>query len=67
MEEISIKTVHKDLEVLKKTVMSIQETLSDCFLTAEEEENLEQGLKELENGETISFEELELEKKNVQS
>ena len=67
MEEISIKTVHKDLGVLTKIVMSMQETLNDCFLTAQEEKNLEQGLKELERGETISLENLESEIKNAQS
>lgn len=66
MEEISIKTVHKDLEFLKKAVISMQETISDCFLTAEEEANLDKGLKELDEGKTISLEDLELERKNAQ-
>ena len=65
MEQITLETMHKDLESLKKAVASIQESIADCFLTAEEEENLEKGLKKLENGETIPLQDLELERKNA--
>ena len=61
MEEITLKDVHNDLETLKKLVINMREYLSDCFLTAEEENNLEKARDELQKDETISLEELKLE------
>lgn len=61
MEEITLKDVHNDLETLKKIVINMREYLSDCFLTAEEENNLEKARDELQKDETISLEELRLE------
>ena len=67
MEKVSLETVHKDLEVLKKLVSEMKENIEDCFLTAEEEESVEKARKEFERGETISLEDLELERKNAQN
>ena len=67
MEKVSLETVHRDLEVLKNMVSEMKENMEDCFLTAEEEKNLEKGFEELEKGEAISLEDLELERKNAQS
>lgn len=67
MEQVTLKTMQKDMESLKKVVKEMKEYLEDCFLTAEEEENLERARKELEEGNTISLEELELELKNAKS
>ncbi|RLG13442.1 hypothetical protein DRN69_05600 [Candidatus Pacearchaeota archaeon] len=66
MKQVTLERVHKEIESLKKLVVAMQETIADCFLTAEEE-NFEKGLKELENGETISLQDLELERKDVKS
>jgi len=65
MEQVTLETVHKDLESLKRIVIALQETIADCFLTAEEEENLEKGLRELEEDKTSSLEDLETERRNV--
>ncbi len=67
MEQVTLDTVHKDLEDLKVAVTAMQEIISDSFLTAEEEENLETAREEFEKGETVSLETLELERKNAQS
>ncbi len=67
MEQTTLESVQKEIESLKKLVIAMQETISDCFLTAEEEENLERGLKELEKGEAVSLQDLELERKNVRN
>lgn len=66
MEEVNLETVHKDLEVLKIAVFEMKEQMRNCFLTAEEEKNLEEGFEELEKGEAISLEDLELERKSAQ-
>ena len=65
--EISLETVHKDIEELRKAVIAMQETIVDRFLTSEEEENLEIGLKELEEGKAISLKDLERERRNVRN
>jgi uncharacterized coiled-coil DUF342 family protein len=66
MEEISLKGVHEELEVLKKSVESMKERMEDCFLTVEEEEAVEKAREEFEKGETVSLEDFELERKDVQ-
>ena len=67
MEEISIKTIHKELEMVKKIVVEMKEYIEDCFLTPEEEKTVDKAREEFERGETISLEYLELERKNAQS
>jgi hypothetical protein len=59
MEQVTLNNLSKDIEFLKKAVISIQEHLEDCFLTFEEETNLEKGLKELEEGKSFSLEDIE--------
>jgi|TARA_Y100000034_G_scaffold57933_1_gene70700 uncharacterized coiled-coil DUF342 family protein len=65
MEKVSLETVHEDLKVLKNLVSEMKEHMEDCFLTAEEEEAVEKAREEFEKGETISLEDLELERKNA--
>jgi len=67
MEKVSLETVHNDLKVLKNLVSEMKENMEDCFLTVEEEEAVEKAREEFENGETISLEDLELERKNAQN
>ena len=57
----TIEAVHKDVEVLKRAVAEIKAYIEDCFLTAEEEANLENAREEFERRETISLEDLEQE------
>lgn len=61
MESVNLETLNKNVLKLMKDVAEIKEQFEDCFLTAEEEENLEKALDELEKGETISLEDLEKE------
>lgn len=57
----TLEAIHKDIGILKKVVGEIKEYLEDCFLTAEEEANLEKAREELENNETTALEDLEQE------
>lgn len=61
MEQVTLEQINENVEILKRAVFSIQEHLEDSFLTAEEEANLEAGLKELREGKTISLEDLKKE------
>ena len=61
MEQVTLEKVNENVEMLKKVVFQIQEYIEDSFLTHEEEANLMEARKELENGETISLEDLEKE------
>ena len=63
MENITLETIHKDLEYLKKIVEEMREKMidSDHFLTYEEEERLNRGIEEFREGNTISHEELKKE------
>jgi len=61
MEQVSLEKVYKELEFLRKVVVEMKEYLEDCFLTAEEEIELEKAREELKAGKTISLEELKAE------
>jgi hypothetical protein len=59
MENITLETIHEDLNNLKKIILSIQETLEDSFLTNEEEELLEKSYESEKKGLLNSHEDLE--------
>lgn len=52
--------IKAELDYIKKHMVD-----ADSILTVEEEERLEQSLREFEEGKTISLEELEKKRKNV--
>jgi len=56
-----MEDIRKDLEILKNAVFSMQEYLEDCFLTPNEEEELDKSLEEFEKGETTSLEDMKKE------
>lgn len=64
MESITLETMHKDVESLKKSLEEMKIYLEDCFLTVEEETNFERARDELEKGETTSLKDFELEINN---
>jgi hypothetical protein len=61
MEEISLRKVSEDLEFLKKAVIAIQEYIEDIHLTDDEEELLDEYLKDKREGKLISHEDLKAE------
>jgi hypothetical protein len=61
MENITLETIHNDLNNLKNLVLNIQETLDDSFLTTEEENLLEKSYENEKKGLLISSEDLEKE------
>jgi DNA-binding FrmR family transcriptional regulator len=61
MESANFEVLNKNVLNLMKDVAIIKEHLEDCFLTAEEEANLDKALEELERGETTSLEDLKKE------
>lgn len=67
MEQTNISKILADLEFLKQKMINIESHIidMDCIMTSEEEANFNQGLEELERGETTSLEELEEEIKNA--
>ncbi len=61
MENITLETIHNDLNNLKNLVLNIQETLDDSFLTTEEENLLEESYENEKKGLLISNEDIEKE------
>lgn len=61
MEQINIKKMYKEILLLKKIVIAMQEDLEDRFLSADEELEIEKARKEYEEGNIISFEDLKKE------
>jgi len=55
-----LKKIRIDINILKENTID-----PDTILTPEEEAIHKQGLKELENGETFTLEDIEKERKNV--
>ena len=63
MEQTTNKEILEKLRKLEIDINFIKDNMidKDCILTSEEEENIDIALKEYENGETISHEELKKE------
>lgn len=61
MGEVTLESVHKELELLKKVVEDIRKNMadSDCILTAEENKELDESIERYNKGETKSLEEIE--------
>mgnify|MGYP003978864993 CR=1 FL=1 len=59
MEQTSIKKIGQDVELIKKLVLDIKEQMEDCFLTVDEETNLDTGLLERKKGIAFSLEDIE--------
>ena len=55
-----IKKIRVDVNIIKKNTID-----SDSILTSKEEKIHEQGLLEYERGETVSLDEIEIERKNA--
>jgi len=61
MESVNLEDLNKNVLNLMRDVTIIKEYFEDCFLTAEEEANLDKALEELERGETTPLEDLDKE------
>lgn len=59
MEEVSLKEVNENVEVLKKIVLALQEKVGDVCLTSEEEMLLEKSLNDRKEGKLKSIDEIE--------
>ena len=61
METITLETIHKDLEFLKKEIIDIKERMVDVdvILTEEERRLLDESVIHEKEGKLISLEELE--------
>ena len=61
METITLETIHKDLEFMKKEIAEIKEHMVDVdtILTEEEKRLLDESIKHEKEGKLISLEELE--------
>ena len=60
---ITLSTIHKDLELIKNKVINIEENMinRDAILTKDEEILLKKAREEHKQGKTISLEQLEKE------
>lgn len=68
MENVTLETIHKDLEFIKNKVIEIEKHIVDIdtVLTPEEEKRIEESIKEYNAGRTTSIEDFEKEmSKNV--
>ena len=68
MTNVTLGTIHKDLEFIKNKVIEIEKHIVDIdmVLTPEEEKRLEESIKEYKGGRTTSLEDFEKEmSKNV--
>ena len=68
MANVTLGTIHKDLEFIKNKVIEIEKHIVDIdmVLTPEEEKRLEESIKEYNRGRTTSLEDFEKEmSKNV--
>ena len=61
MEQINLEKVYKEIELLKCLITTMKEDMEDRFLSAEEELRLEDSLREIKEGKTISLENLKKE------
>lgn len=69
MENINLQNISNELELLKKQIRDIKANMvdRDAILTPDEESVLNEGLRELEQSETISLEDFKKEmSENVQ-
>ncbi len=60
MEEVSLKKVNENVEMLRKIVLALQEKVGDECLTSEEEMLLEKSLNDRKEGKLKSIDEAEL-------
>jgi len=60
--------ISEDLEFLKQKIVNIESNMIDidCVLTPQENANLDESLRELEEGKITSLEDFEKERKNVE-
>ena len=59
MEQVTLEKVNENVELLKQMVLSIQEKMEDNFLTSEEEELLEESLRDRKDGKLKTIDEIE--------
>ena len=57
---VTLETIHKDLEFLKKEIIEIKEHMVDVdtILTPEEEKELDKSMKNYKQGRTKDFDQL---------
>jgi hypothetical protein len=59
MEQVTLEKINENVELLKQMVLSIQENMEDNFLTSEEEELLEESLRDRKDGKLKTIDEIE--------
>jgi hypothetical protein len=59
MEQVTLEKVNENVELLKQMVLSIQEKMEDNFLTSEEEDLLEESLRDRKDGKLKTIDEIE--------
>ena len=64
-EIVTLDKVYKQLLVLQREVEYIKGIVEDTILTPEEEIELNESLKELEQGNTFSLEDIKKDRKNA--
>ncbi len=58
VKNLEMKEIYNEIVILKNMIASMKEEIEDRFLTAEEEKDIEDSLREFDDEKTISLEKL---------